>query len=213
MYADGEDQFQPNGAYVDFYNADGTVAGTVTFGANPIGGNQRKVLAISQEAYGDFTPPTPDLLFGDGDLLEPAGGAVCFGSNPFNVLPFIDCVSYGNFNNAAPTANLPVGTNAPAPTATQSIHRTIQPNCPTQLEAADDTNDSSADFALGTPSPTPSGVGPGLPTCAQPGGSPTPSTGSAAGPTGQRAAALKKCKKKKGSKRKKCKKRAKALPE
>jgi hypothetical protein len=31
-------------------------------------------------------------------------------------------------------------------------------------------------------------------------------------PTGQRAAALKKCKKKKGKARKKCKKRARALP-
>jgi hypothetical protein len=215
MYADGENQFQPNGAEIDFYNADGTVAGSVTFGANPIDGNQRKVLAISADADPVFTTPTPDLLFANGDLLEPAGGAVCFVSNVYNVLPFIDCVSYGTFNNGPPnSANLPVGTNAPAPTTTQSIHRTIQPGCPTQLEAADDTGDSLADFALGAPNPSPSGVFPGLPACTPPGGGGNPPpTVSTAGPTGQRAAALKRCAKiKSKAKKKKCKKKARALP-
>ncbi len=219
MYADGESNFvPPNGAYVAFYKADGTLNGLpLDFASNPIGGNQRKVLAISNQAYLEFVTPTPDLLFGDGNLLDPDGGAVCFASDVYNVLPFIDCVSYGNFVNT--TATLPVGTNAPAPTTTQSIHRTIESNCPTQLEAADDTDVSLVDFALGAPNPTPSGVGPNLPGCTPPGGNPvatTPAAGSAAGlaagPTGQRAAALKKCKKKKGKSRKKCMKKARNLP-
>jgi hypothetical protein len=210
MYADGENHFVANGAALDYYNADGTLADTTSFAMDPIGGNQRKVLVINNQAYLEFVPPIPDALLGDADRLQSAGGAVCFKSNtpPFNVLPFIDCVSYGNFVN---TPNLPVGTAAPAPTATQSIHRTIAPNCPTQLDAADDTNDSSVDFALGTPSPTPSTVGPNLPTCTPP-GTPPPSGGGGSA-TGQRAAALKKCKKKKSNKaRKKCKKKTLRLP-
>jgi hypothetical protein len=207
MYGDGENHFVANGAALDYYKADGTLADTTSFGADPIGGNQRKVLAITDKAYLAFVPPVPDALLANADRLQSAGGAVCFKSNVFNVLPFIDCVSYGNFVN---TPNLPVGTAAPAPTTTQSIHRTIAPNCPTQLDAADDTNDSSVDFALGTPSPTPSTVGSNLPTCTPP-GTPPPS-GGGGNATGQRAAALKKCKKKSKKARKKCKKKARKLP-
>jgi hypothetical protein len=50
---------------------------------------------------------------------------------------------------------------------------------------------------------------PGIPSCPSPsGGGP----GTIAGPTGQRAAALKKCKRKHGKARKRCKRRAKKLP-
>jgi CSLREA domain-containing protein len=64
----------------------------------------------------------------------------------------------------------------------------------------------------GTPSATLSGNANAVPTPPGPTPSTTPSPTTTPGPTGQRDAALKKCKKKKGAARKKCKKKAQKLP-
>jgi Ca2+-binding RTX toxin-like protein len=65
----------------------------------------------------------------------------------------VDCVSFGlpPMNPLPSPAGTPVALPGGALQPGQSIVRTISRGCPTALDAADDTNNSSADFALGTP--------------------------------------------------------------
>src|SRR5262245_4146271 len=103
----------------------------------PNGGNQRTILISSlfmpAGVNADFVamPSRPDMTGQDG--------AVCFTNNdPPNYTP-VDCVSYGNF-----TGSLPAGTPAVATPFGSTLERSITRGCPTALDAADDTNNSSA---------------------------------------------------------------------
>ena len=140
-----------------------------------------------------------------------AGGAVCYLSEP----GFSDCVSWGNFNaNSTLMANYGTiaGTPASALSSGMALRRSIAAGCGTALEAADDTNNSAADFAVTTPNPRPTSVAPSEVTC----GSSTP-TGYPTQPNAP-GAAKKKCKKRKKASgggntgyaaKKKCKKKRK----
>lgn len=128
------------------------------FGTNPISctfpngysapnsSNQMTVL------IGDTASPvTPD--YECGDLSNPIGdggngGAVCWGTDQPSPL---DCVTWGNYTG--PALGSPTGTPAPVIPVGMAIRRTITPNCPTLLEAADDTDDSATDFSLATSNP------------------------------------------------------------
>ena len=87
--------------------------------------------------------------------------------------------------------------------------RSIGCGCPTALDLADDNNDSLADFTVG-PFAYQNNSSPPTDTPCAPPASTTP----APSPTGQRAAALKKCKKKhkKNHNAKQFKKKANRLP-
>jgi len=103
----------------------------------------------------------------------PVSGAVCF-EEPGVPIVGIDCVAYGSFGD---TVSSPVGTPANVvPFESTSLTRSIAPNCPTLLEAADDTNNSVVDFAAATPSPRANTVTPTETTCTPP---PPPGGGSA----------------------------------
>jgi hypothetical protein len=100
---------------------------------------------------------TPDVT-DPGMEIDPAGGAACWnvGDTP------VDCVSWGDFTGEAAleeysgtSAGNPADPNGIPPG--KAITRLITPNCPTWLEAEDDTDDSATDFVDANPSPHPAG--------------------------------------------------------
>lgn len=158
MYTPGQNLV--SGHKVDFYTATGTLLASFTLTANvPNGDNQRTILIGDTAAAG-----SPDFTY---DQLSDAiqtygpGGAACWDT--------FDCVSWGNFAGAGALPS-PVGTPAPAIADGSALIRSIAPGCATLLEAGDDTNTSSTDFALGTPSPRNNSVTPTEKECTGGGG-------------------------------------------
>ena len=98
----------------------------------------------------------------DPNLNVPAaGGAVCWlsGSPP-------DCVAWGNFSGGGALPS-PAGTPADPlgiPSG-MALRRTIARGCATLLEAADDSDDSAADFSDAFPAPRPNSVAPSERPC------------------------------------------------
>jgi hypothetical protein len=196
-------QNQVGGHSLTFYDKDGNLKTgtgvTVTFPSDvPNGENNRSILIATPKAFTHFGV-TSDVTITDLDRMEAAGGAVCWVN--------VDCVSYGAFNNTTLTPlPSPTGTPASLPGANASLTRTIAPSCPTFLEAGDDSNDSATDFSSTSPPAPRNNASAILETPCF-----TPPSGS--GPTTtvptqafDLKAAIAKCKKKfpKGSKRKKC---------
>lgn len=106
-----------------------------------------------QEEFG-VTPDITDPLMN----IDPAGGAACWNVGDIPV----DCVAWGHFTGqAALTAYSGTSVGNPASpggiTPGKSIERSLAPNCPTQLEGEDDTDDSATDFSEVTPNPEPAG--------------------------------------------------------
>jgi hypothetical protein len=162
MFAPGQNFV--SGHEITTHSADGDPTGppiVMPFDV-PNGENQRTVL------IGDTA--VPDADFTEGTLntrLLVTGGAVCF---PDAEPP--DCVSWGIFfNNAAlpaPGSGTPIAAGG-IPDGS-SIERSIAPNCPTLLEAADDTNNSATDFAIAAPSPRNNATAPTETACGPGGG-------------------------------------------
>ena len=183
MYAAGQNLI--SGHYLTVYGGNGDLDATVNFMANvPNGQDQRTVLVGEPGAAG-----SPDVTAGLN--VSAAGGAACY----LDTFPLggIDCVSWGNFTTFGGGAPSPVGANAPAIPAGQSIVRKIAAgSCPTALDSIDDTNQSGTDFVLQTtPTPRNNSVTPTETPCVPP-----------AGPVKK-----KKCKKRKKKKKKKCRKK------
>ncbi|MBW8059971.1 MAG: hypothetical protein FVQ78_06475 [Solirubrobacterales bacterium] len=145
------------------YDASGGTKYTFTFTAGdvyssgyiaPNGDHGNNTILVGgtgvQAAFG----VAPDDRAEAGFEIDAGGGAVCWlaGQPP-------DCVSWGNFSGS-PTSP----TGAPAEPAGipngMALRRTIAPNCPSLLEAADDRNSSALDFFLAFPSPRPNSVTP-----------------------------------------------------
>jgi hypothetical protein len=140
------------------------------------------------------------------DFIAPGGlnvvntnGAACF-IDTLTPLTGVDCVDWGPAMGG--TLPSPAGTPLPGALAdNQSFSRSIARGCATALDPADDTNNSSADFALAAPSPRPNSATPTETLC--------PPT------KGGKKKKCKKKKKKKGgggklyAKKKKCKKKKK----
>jgi hypothetical protein len=186
------------GHTIKLYNGT-SLTHTFTFPSVPVpvvpnGASQSTVLVGDANA-----PGTPDFTE-SGFVLNAAAGAACFDSVP------VDCVSWGT----GTSASLPgaAGTPASALSSGMALTRTIAPGCPTLLESGDDSDNSAADFALGSPNPRNNSVTPTETTCAP--------TGAGSGPSGYptptsspKTTPKKKCKKHKRSAAaaKKCKKR------
>lgn len=145
MYASGENFV--GGHFLRVFDGTGMIRSTFEFpGSVSNGQNQRTILVGRDDGA---VPGPPD--FTTADLVIPADGAVCYLNTL--ILPPIDCVSFGAFDNSA---GLPTGTPAPAIPAgdgAQTLQRSIAPGCATLLEASDDTDDSAADFALAARTP------------------------------------------------------------
>ncbi len=128
-------------------------------------GNQRTFLIGSGSTVGGTTP---DLNAGLTASLDVGGqdGAVCV-TGPAPGLAKLDCVSYGNYNNAT---GLPVGNAAVATQNGETIERTIARGCATALDKADDIDNSAADFAISTNLPRNNSVTPTEKACPGKGG-------------------------------------------
>jgi len=165
MYADGQNlvsgnvirTFDPDGAQMSIY--------TIQGGDPPNGQSQGTILISSlftpAGVDADFVAPVADLQMTGQD------GAVCYSQGNAPTYTPIDCVAYGAFTGSIPSA----GTPAVATPFEATLERRITPNCPTLLEGADDTNNSSVDFALSTRPPRNNDTGPTEIPCG-PGGVP-----------------------------------------
>jgi hypothetical protein len=140
-YAPGQNLV--NGHKVTFYTATGSLLASFALTSNVTNSASQSTILIGDTA----TAGTPDFVY---DQLSDAiqtygpGGAACW--------DVVDCVSWGNFTGAASLPS-PTGTPAPAITDGSALVRSIAPGCATFLEPGDDTDNSSADFTLGTPNP------------------------------------------------------------
>lgn len=164
MYAAGQNLV--NGHKVTFYTATGSLLASFTLPSNAANGDNQRTILIGDTA----TAGTPDFTY---DQLSDAiqtfgpGGAACWDT--------LDCVSWGNFSGAGALPSA-VGTPADAIPDGSALTRSITPGCATLLEAADDTNTSSVDFALGTPAPRNNTVTPTEKACTGGGGGEVPDT-------------------------------------
>lgn len=159
MYAAGQNQV--SGHVVRSYTATGTELSVFTIPGNVANSENQRTILI-----GDTSVVGRDFAYDQlGDSLQPnaGGAALCFEN--------IDCVSWGTFSGTLPS---PAGTNAQAIPNGASLERSIAPNCATLLEGADDTNNSSVDFALAAPSPRGNATPPTETPCTggNPGGGP-----------------------------------------
>jgi hypothetical protein len=197
FYADGQNLLA--GHNLSLWDADGFQVNSFALSNVPNGGSQRTVLIANTGATVD-----EDISFGPANnYFDPGGGSVCFDS--------VDCVSWGPDAPLPPGPSSPIGAQAPALPDGMSLTRSISRGCATLLEAGDDTDDSAADFFAAPPNPRNNASAPTEVAC-----TPSSTTQTTAlpppGPTGRRSAALKKCKKKKGRAKSKCKKKANKLP-
>lgn len=159
MYAGGQNLVQGN--VIRAFDPDGAENSIYTIPGNaPSGQNQRTILISSlfspMGVEADFVAPVNDLQMTGMD------GAVCYSFGAPTYTP-IDCVAYGDF-----TGTLPAGTPAVETPFESTLERKITSNCPTALDGADDTDNSSADFALSTRPPRNNATAPSETLCAQP---------------------------------------------
>jgi hypothetical protein len=140
MYSSGQNLVA--GHTVDLYSATGSQTSTASFPL-PVanGDDQSSILVASAAAVAQFGVAA-DLTIAPG--LSASGGAACFEN--------IDCVSWGVFTGSLPS---PARSRSPAGAIPEgmALCRSIAAGDPASLEASDDTNNSSADFAPATPSP------------------------------------------------------------
>jgi hypothetical protein len=195
MIADGQNTLAGN--YIDLLGDDGQAGGEYQLPNVPNGQNQRTVL------IGNTGVPGAD--FSEAGVANQADGGVCLSTHGgYNGTGGFDCVAWGNFTGAVHPLSSPalptiLGGVGLAPG--QTLVRTTARGCATLLDSADDTNNSSADFALGNANPRNNAAEPIDTPC---------SSGNPGTP------AKKKCKKKKkhkrsaeSAKKKKCKKKKK----
>jgi Ca2+-binding RTX toxin-like protein len=126
--------------------------------------SQRTVLLSSV-----FTPAGVSADFTGNIELLGGDGAVCL-TGPSPALTRLDCVAYGNFT----ASGFPTGTPAVPTQYDETLQRKITGGCTTALDAADDTNNSAADFALTTDPPRNNSATPTEKTCAGKGGTKPP---------------------------------------
>jgi hypothetical protein len=137
MYAAGQNFV--GGHALKIYNHDASSSTTFSFPMNVANGqNQSRIL------IGDMTAPgSPDFTAtGLGTALNTAAGAgaACWET--------VDCVAWGNFTGAATLPSPPGTPIAGGLNTTMVSLRSITANCSTALDAADDTDNSSADFGF-----------------------------------------------------------------
>jgi len=187
MYAPGQNFLSP--AKLAVCNSSCSLGPAEFTGFSTVGNGNSQDTVV----FGDTGVGSKDFNVNLNLQDDEAGGAACYVSE----LGFTDCVSWGNFtgNSMLTThydASADPGSPAPALSSGMALRRSISANCPTALDAADDTNNSAADFAVTTPNPRPNSVAPTEVTCSS--GSPTGNP-TASAPVKKK----KKCKKKKRS--------------
>jgi hypothetical protein len=147
------------GHFVTFFNNSGGKTGAETFDANVKDGQNQMTFVIATPAAEAKLGFAADEGMPNADLLDPAGGAVCWES--------LDCVSWGSFSGSLPSS---AGTPAGAIPDGMALRRTIAPGCSTLLELSDDRDNSATDFSAVFPNPRPNSVAPTERACGGSGG-------------------------------------------
>jgi hypothetical protein len=142
MYASGQNLV--GGHALTVYGAGGSVSGTFTFASGVPNGAGQQTILIGDSGVQAAFGVAPDLA-DTGFAIDPAGGAACWAGS-------LDCVSWGGFAGSTPSASGSPADPLGIPDG-EALRRTIEPSCPTLLEAADDGNDSATDFFEATPQP------------------------------------------------------------
>jgi hypothetical protein len=142
MYASGQNLV--GGHSLTVYGAGGTSTGTFTFPSAVANGADQATILIGDSGVQSAFGVAPDLTDA-GFAIDPAGGAACWAGS-------LDCVSWGSFSGSTPSASGSPADPLGIPDG-KGLRRTIEPGCPTLLEAADDSNDSATDFLDATPQP------------------------------------------------------------
>jgi hypothetical protein len=139
---------------LEVLSANGTLLHSFTPPSNVSNGASQSAVLIADSEYAAQFPtaPTPDFL--DPNLNLPASGAVCWPKTE----PPEDCASWGAFTGQAALKTLHTTDAAPAAAGGiadgMAIRRSIAGGtCATLLEEADDTDNSSVDFAPVAPGP------------------------------------------------------------
>jgi hypothetical protein len=155
------------GKYIHTYDGGGGPLTSTLIPSNvPNGANQATILIAH-----DASTPGADVV-NAGLNVDNTGGTVCYSASADPTAPALDCVAFKG-NNPSPTMfptppPSPYGNAFPLPGAApgaqlgpnQSLIRTISRGCATQLDAADDTNNSAADFTIGAGNPRGNSVTP-----------------------------------------------------
>jgi len=142
MYAAGQELV--GGRAVTVYDAGGTVAGTFAFTSNVANGANQQTILVGDSGVEGALGVVPDLVDSDFTLAA-AGGAACWDGT-------LDCVSWGAFAGSTPSTSGSPADPSGIPDG-MALRRTIEPGCPTLLEAADDSNDSATDLFDAAPDP------------------------------------------------------------
>lgn len=137
------------------YDAGGNVTDTATFSALVSNGASQSTILLATPAVESEFGVVADEALAVG-ALSPAGGAACWEA--------LDCVSWGSFSGPLPS---PAGSPVAAIPDGMALRRTISPGCATLLEAADDHDNSAADFASVFPAPRPNSVAPSERPCSR----------------------------------------------
>ncbi len=148
------------GHYVRTYDGGGNEFSTFVLPSNVANGQSQRTVLIANDA----TVAGADFNAAGALKIVNANGGFCFLEGPLNTTA-IDCVAWG-----AQMGTQPWGTPLALPGGTipnnTSIVRTQASGCATALDAADDTNNSNADFALGASTPRPNATAPTEILCA-----------------------------------------------
>jgi hypothetical protein len=132
------------GHYVSFRSADGQIQGDHLITSNAANQGSQRTFLIG----GSAVPGSDDV--GSNDQLVSSSGAACYETSATGV-GGLDCVTWGTFTGNVTPLSSPAGTPAPAIAPGQSLVRSISRGCPTLFDAADDTDNSAADFAVAPP--------------------------------------------------------------
>jgi hypothetical protein len=142
MYTGGQELV--SGHSLTVYGPGGAVSGTFTFSSNVPGGASQQTILVGdsgvQEAFG-LAPDLTSATFS----IDASGGAACWAGS-------FDCVAWGNFSGSTPSPSGSPADPFGIPNG-MALRRTIEPGCPTLLQAGDDSNASAADFFDSAPQP------------------------------------------------------------
>jgi hypothetical protein len=151
MYAAGQNFVATHS--LKLYDSSGALAHTSTFSSSVTNGANQATILVGDTNTQANLGVVPDLV-DEGLNVSAAGGAACWNAGGIPA----DCVAWGSFSGGG-ALEAATGTSAGTPVSSggiaagKAIRRTIAPNCPTLLEAADDTNDSATDFEEVAPAP------------------------------------------------------------
>jgi cysteine-rich repeat protein len=148
MYAGGQNLVVNHQLFV--FDAAGNALASFTFPANVANGQSQATILIATAAAQSLFSVTADLTILTMTPFIPAGGGkICWDATN------IDCVSWGSYSGSSAGTGTPFNVSgglALSRAIRRDVSRSTGANA-SQLDAADDTNNSAADFYFALPAP------------------------------------------------------------